>query len=207
MVPPLEGVPGPREITHPGHPLALYSELPIYPPNGIKAAAQRTTIRLIELKPAFMGDSILCNMYSVSLQDNPQFTALSYTWGESKKTHIIHVRGFEIPVTSNLCQALVRLRKPDRSITLWVDALCINQDHLEERNDQVKQMPKIYSAAQEVVAWLGESTKESDAAMRLVTLPPKILERYSQSITQREMNDLLCRAYWTRVWVIQELAC
>ncbi|EKG16420.1 hypothetical protein MPH_06389 [Macrophomina phaseolina MS6] len=39
---------------------------------------------------------------------------------------------------------------------LWVDAICINQDDLEERAAQVKIMSRIYDKALEVLVWLGE---------------------------------------------------
>jgi hypothetical protein len=38
---------------------------------------------------------------------------------------------------------------------LWVDALCINQEDVEERNLQVLRMSSIYRQAQAVLAWLG----------------------------------------------------
>jgi hypothetical protein len=38
---------------------------------------------------------------------------------------------------------------------LWVDAICINQDDIEERNRQVKLMAFIYSRALAVLVWLG----------------------------------------------------
>jgi hypothetical protein len=38
---------------------------------------------------------------------------------------------------------------------LWIDALAINQSSIDERNKQVRIMPKIYSAARQTVIWLG----------------------------------------------------
>ncbi|KAF2805103.1 HET-domain-containing protein [Mytilinidion resinicola] len=184
----------------------LYSELPIYYPRGVQAASQETEIRLIELKPEFMGDSIFCNMYCTSLQKKPEFIALSYSWGDVDKTHTIHARGYEVPVTKNLHQALMQLRKPQESAVLWVDAICIDQANVQDRNYQVKQMPKIYSAAQEVVAWLGESRFLGDEAMRLITLAPEDLRKLKRSSVQTVLDDLFSRPYWSRVWVVQELA-
>jgi hypothetical protein len=46
-----------------------------------------------------------------------------------------------------------------------VDALCINQADLEERNYQIAPMAQIYSRADKVIVYLGESDCESDAAM------------------------------------------
>lgn len=41
----------------------------------------------------------------------------------------------------------------------WVDAICINQDDLEERSAQVQIMPQIYSKASCVIVWLGDDSQ------------------------------------------------
>ncbi|KAG5807705.1 hypothetical protein H9Q74_007679 [Fusarium xylarioides] len=43
-----------------------------------------------------------------------------------------------------------------RGVPLWIDAICINQDDIAERNSQVAMMSQIYGSARCVVAWLGE---------------------------------------------------
>ncbi len=48
---------------------------------------------------------------------------------------------------------------------LWVDAVCINQDDLEERSSQVQQMGTIYRSAARTLSWLGEATPFSSIAM------------------------------------------
>ncbi|KAK0663642.1 Serine/threonine-protein phosphatase 6 regulatory ankyrin repeat subunit C [Lasiodiplodia hormozganensis] len=45
---------------------------------------------------------------------------------------------------------------------IWIDALCINQDDLEERSAQVKIMPQVYGKAQSVLVWLGNMKNFSD---------------------------------------------
>jgi len=39
---------------------------------------------------------------------------------------------------------------------VWIDAICINQDDLDERSSQLQIMGDIYSQAQDVVIWLGD---------------------------------------------------
>lgn len=51
---------------------------------------------------------------------------------------------------------------------LWIDAICINQKDIEERNQQVAIMEQIYSTAEEVTIWLGQSDPASDEAMTLL---------------------------------------
>ena len=70
-----------------------------------------------------------------------------------------------ISVVHSLYIALKHLRYPSGPRTLWTDALCINQDDLQERHEQVGQMRMVYSCACRVVVWLGEENQNSDAAM------------------------------------------
>jgi hypothetical protein len=41
----------------------------------------------------------------------------------------------------------------------WIDAICINQDNLQERNEQVPRMGDIYSMASRVWIWIGKPSK------------------------------------------------
>lgn len=130
-------------------------------------------IRLLTLHPAqaspIESDNPVhkCTLKAVSLLDNPSYTALSYTWGNQSNPQIIHINGELVPVGQNLAAALSHIRKPDRPIALWVDAVCINQgDHLE-RSYQVSIMTLIYSKAEYVLAWLGLAADDSDKAMDL----------------------------------------
>jgi hypothetical protein len=59
------------------------------------------------------------------------------------------------------------LRSPDTDRALWMDALCINQEDVIERNQQVYLMGSIYSQAREVLVWLGPEKDNSDLAMDL----------------------------------------
>ena len=49
--------------------------------------------------------------------------------------------------------------------SLWIDAICIDQSHAEEKSHQVAMMLDIYRNADRVYAWLGEGTPESDYAI------------------------------------------
>lgn len=40
-------------------------------------------------------------------------------------------------------------------VTIWIDAICINQADLDKRCEQVQPMKDIYSSAEEVLIWLG----------------------------------------------------
>jgi len=104
--------------------------------------------------------------------------------------------------TQNYWDMLQLLRPTDGVRMLWVDAVCINQRDLAERQDQVAKMGSIYADAARVVVYLGKDIVTPRASgqyckrRRLHTL----LE--AKSLT---LADILKRKYFTRVWVIQEL--
>ncbi|KAL7911375.1 heterokaryon incompatibility domain-containing protein [Trichoderma velutinum] len=52
-----------------------------------------------------------------------------------------------------------------RSLRVWVDLVCINQNDEEERHRQTLDMRMIYKAAELVVGWLGDKTEHTDVAM------------------------------------------
>jgi len=60
-----------------------------------------------------------------------------------------------VKVTKNLESFLQHARVPFSGLMLWIDALCINQQSIEERNHQVLLMGKIYAGARKVIVWLG----------------------------------------------------
>lgn len=101
--------------------------------------------------------------------------ALPYTRGSSDDPEIAFVEyagtriglpadAGTLPIGQNLAKALRHPHLPDTSRNLWVDAVCVNQEDLAERTDQVKNMASIYKLAQRVVVWLGPTSDNSDIA-------------------------------------------
>ncbi|KAK4108984.1 HET-domain-containing protein, partial [Canariomyces notabilis] len=87
------------------------------------------------------------------------YEAISYVWGDETFPQPILVNGRFLAIRRNLHNALYHLRHPresGRRRTLWVDALCINQSDMHERNHQISLMRNIFSNARQVIAWLGE---------------------------------------------------
>src|SRR5277367_3175798 len=99
-------------------------------------------IRLVTLHSALDdGYDIICTLQSVSLDNVGEFEALSYVWGTPGRKLSILLNNQELKVTQNLAHALRHLR-PAKSNkfetrTLWVDAICIDQQNIDERNQQV----------------------------------------------------------------------
>jgi hypothetical protein len=126
------------------------------------------SFRLLRLTKWDGGGIISCKLFHARLDQREEaitYEALSYTWGSSTLAYHIEVNGKRLKVTENLYWALHDLRTQDQDRVLWVDAICINQSHPEERGHQVRQMGDIYRHADQVVIWLGPSTYETNVFM------------------------------------------
>lgn len=87
----------------------------------------------------------------------PSFKALSYVWGppSAAPAHYLHLNGQKFPIRPNLHECLVHLRRQHDGVPIWIDAICINQSDVPERNSQVLLMGDIYRSAASVVSWIG----------------------------------------------------
>lgn len=163
------------------------------------------------------------------------YETLSYTWGEPeerKKHDQITLGGVAFGVTKNLAQALRQLRRRDSNRCLWVDAICINQVDIVERNNQVQQMARIYKEARHVHIWLGASNEPSEIAMEFLKSVNARVEQCMMSQSAAEETNRLKeihkwikmnyedpenkstwdsiarlwqRNYWSRIWIIEEV--
>src|SRR3569833_300584 len=99
-----------------------------------------------------------------------EYIALSYTWGDPSTAFLVLLDGQLFYVRENLYNALRQFRRPtgQRSLHYWIDAICINQDDVSERNAQVRRMARIYEDAKEIHAWLGPEAEDSQLAMRRI---------------------------------------
>ncbi|KAK4099241.1 HET-domain-containing protein [Parathielavia hyrcaniae] len=117
-------------------------------------------IRLLTLLPGPSDADIQCLLEHADLDclgrdEDASFEALSYVWGDVASTTPIQLDGAIGDIGQNLRSALLHLRREDRPRTLWVDAVCINQGDMDERNSQIALMGDIYTKATRVVVWLG----------------------------------------------------
>lgn len=127
-----------------------------------------TSIRLLTLFPGLPGDILTVDVEEVDLKSKPSFEALSYEWREKTGTIPIQCGNERILLTPNCKAAMERLRLPSRPRLLWIDAICINQKDVTERNHQVALMTRIYRSATSILMWLGQSD---------VSVTPAVLEK------------------------------
>ena len=219
------------------------------------------SIRLLHLLPATDRDAELeCRLMETQIPDyihgqspsgsawcstHIQYQALSYTWGESKfpkSLHVLREAGRDgvqraslagvINITENLHSALNTLRKSDKTLVLWVDAICIDQDNIPERNNQVANIAQTYAAAAGVLVWLGADdlqhngrlclnfftdlaslitgdsdagTQDDRASWRKRLEINKMVSAFLDSAQPRPITSFLARPWFRRRWIIQEV--
>jgi hypothetical protein len=184
--------------------------------------------RLLTFDTGASMSNIHCKLKSAPIDKAPVYSALSYTWGDPSVTHTIFVNGQQLQVTSNLYNALYNFRDLYPRIRLWADAVCIDQNNLEEKGQQIQLMQKIFSRAIETLVWLGIEEDESSKAFDLIELCSK---RYTSRCSVPPSNSIvfdfghwgppsswkakeefvalerfLARPWWYRIWVVQEVA-
>ena len=164
----------------------------------------RPHLRLVEILPGQSFDRVECRMLTtLSAANTTTYEALSYAWGDTTLCEEISINGQRFMVTRNLHQALIYLRQKERSRVFWVDALCINQARDEDKSAQVQQMRDIYCSASRVIVWLGPSSfdiarvfESKGSILRDTTFLPAL---------NNVLVKLLSTAWWTRIWVVQEV--
>ncbi|KAK4171088.1 heterokaryon incompatibility protein-domain-containing protein [Triangularia setosa] len=216
-----------------------------YSPLTQKCQAYDYTIRLLHLLPALDEKTPLhCRLIEKGYNDHwshaphHDYHGLLYTWGDPVFPELLDVLSNSIshateslgaiPITQNLHSALKHLRRKDTLVVLWVDAVCINQADVAERNSQVSNMPKIYKKAYSTIVWLGDESDIHDARLcmnffrnlqRLSATPQE--DQLSASWRKRfEINRLVTdfldeskaaivyfleRPWFRRRWIVQEV--
>ncbi|KAI1269550.1 heterokaryon incompatibility protein-domain-containing protein [Xylariaceae sp. FL1019] len=191
-------------------------------------------IRVLHLYPMSQGDEVRCSLEYVSLQNEtlPSFEAVSYCWGDQSRHEKVKLVTTEasgnesfdsdLTVTESLYYALKGLRDVNSIRMLWVDAICINQRDIDERNNQVSLMRQVYSRAKRVVIWLGEEYSQFTESFRMLheilSIQTEDPERFkSQTRLEKPHGSddfgtwkyayvarIFDNPWFTRVWVVQE---
>ena len=183
-------------------------------------------IRLLSLHPSkCLQDDPVCTIQTTTISGPVGFAALSYVWGDQSTCRYLLLNGYRIGVGVNLHKALRYIRRPDSILSIWADALCINQQALSERNAQVPLMRSIYWNAQLVCTWAGEASEETGTSIRLLLG----LLRFCESRAEKGARDTITTIVqdsrfillfdrimrlsycitstklWRRLWIVQEI--
>lgn len=181
-------------------------------------------IRVLELESSTHPLGIIsCRCIHVPLDDRSQkYIAVSYTWGFEQKPCRLLVNGRLLNITQNVHAIFQSKIMAEPSTLIWIDAICINQGDLDEKALQVRFMGEVFSNAERTRVWLGPSSQDSGLAISFIETLYSIfldveignMERtLYYAMKYREagpewlaLAHLLSRPWFTRTWVIQEVA-
>lgn len=153
------------------------------------------------------------------------YTAISYVWGDpTPVARIICSDGGYLSLTASataILNAIVDVKAPGY---FWIDQLCINQEDKQEKADQVRMMGEIFASANNVIAWLGAPTADSNMAtdfvvtlfnaMKKLTSQDRVIT--ADSLCQNTgcehpspkwlaLRNFLKRPWFERLWIVQEI--
>jgi len=160
-----------------------------------------------------------------------KFVAISYCWGTDPTSRLLPLAdGTCIRIRTNVESLIARIFTDcSPGELLWIDAICINQEDVDEKTQQVRIMNEIYRAARRVSVWLGrpDDGDEEEAATHLAHFYFGFVdhvhiahipsyennsdrvnwERGSDGIlaAARSWAHLVSLPWFVRVWVIQEV--
>ncbi|KAH7084009.1 heterokaryon incompatibility [Paraphoma chrysanthemicola] len=117
---------------------------------------------------------------------------MSYTWGNQEHITRIALNGAELVVHTNCEYALRQAYASQASKYFWIDAICIDQENVEEKNHRVAMMGDVYRNAAHVFAWVGRHAGDSQFLFDFIAAERTILsEIYSEIFSIVTLSGLL----------------
>ncbi|KAJ4291664.1 hypothetical protein N0V90_009559 [Kalmusia sp. IMI 367209] len=144
----------------------------------------RQEIRLLQAKKSIEDgkESLLTRMTTVSLLDPKHlpYKALSYVWYDTTPVYdpkVLKTLAKLAPddasspigkLQESAFNAIWQMIDTENILTIWIDAVCINQEDNDERGSQVAMMASIYQNAEEIVAWLGPDSEMYGSGFQVI---------------------------------------
>ncbi|KAH7092285.1 heterokaryon incompatibility protein-domain-containing protein [Paraphoma chrysanthemicola] len=174
-------------------------------------------------------EQLRCSCLLFDIDSAPPFEALSYAWGPPEPAVELQCNGLTFTVRPELANALIRMRLQTTTRIIWADAICINQNDIEERNHQVSLMGSIFTSAKRVIVWLGIADPISDHIQETFEVIELISTTCQQSLDdqgnepqdrwesvqiaasvftpslRRGLSKLFKRSWFSRIWCLQEI--
>ncbi|PSN65403.1 HET-domain-containing protein [Corynespora cassiicola Philippines] len=162
------------------------------------------------------------------------YVALSYcwSWGDKPSFRNILINGRRMQVTETLEAALRfyrNLQGLGKRVLLWADAIGINQEDEDEKLREIGRMKEIYAGSTCVVVHLGPEDQDTNRALDVIQRTAADVLRDQGTVRRFELLHnvftpdpprshppltrdivcllgILCRPYWRRLWILQEIA-
>lgn len=160
------------------------------------------SIRLLALDPELRDGRPQLSIKSCARDEAPEYVSMSYCWGQDPESELIYLDGQPFGARPNLFQLLLHLRHHCREYPewkyFWIDAICIDQTNIEEKNEQVRRMEDTYRKATTIAAWLGMPGESKNKERTGRDHTPKLA-------SPALVGEIIDRPYWSRMWIVQEL--
>lgn len=150
-------------------------------------------IRLLKIAAGSGLEELRCTLLAKSMTLRPRYETVSYCWGNARLRGRVTVNDHILDVPLSSEEVLRAVRLPDRSRTIWIDAICINQKDQKEKAIQVANMGEVYSRGQGNIVYLG--TDENGQAPAQARIANALLAKLSEAERLLSRSD---RADWRR---------
>ncbi|KAK0726697.1 heterokaryon incompatibility protein-domain-containing protein [Lasiosphaeria miniovina] len=152
------------------------------------AAGLVARIRLLRLSPVISSgfSEIRGSLEEVELSEDPcvpsvcAYTAVSYCWGDPSPKRSIFVDGRQ---------------------RFWIDQICIKQDDIQDKEEQIPLMATIYRKSLRLIIWLGVAGEDGSLAVNTVDGSASV----PSPAAKQALLGLLRNPWFTRTWVVQEV--
>ncbi|EHK46482.1 hypothetical protein TRIATDRAFT_218517 [Trichoderma atroviride IMI 206040] len=185
------------------------------------------SVRFLVLQPGSGSDPLvgslqLGSLASADIGQLPPYEAISYVWGSGSRQYELTCDGAVLPLTQSIYDALNRVRLPDQPRRLWADQVCINQDDIPERSQQVKLMNLVYRNAKRVLVWLGrdpdgvaeeagQTIRHLDGVFRDEKAHEEFKLAHEENLALQSSEPWVPLAkltklpWFQRIWIVQEI--
>lgn len=179
------------------------------------------TIRLLKIEPRLLG--MRCSLVNHNLDTEPpaKFEAISYRWGSDAKLRVLKIDGKALHIPVSAYDVLWARASLWRTRLMWIDAICVNQDDNDDKNQQVGLMREIYDRAARTIVWLGDAPDAALVSSFLVEMFAQLENGMSDAEVAlahsglkrirddnpkwKALERMLVNPYWSRVWIVQEI--
>lgn len=177
------------------------------------------------LKPIGQATHPMASLESHSLEDPPDYIAISYCWDPTSQKRGMFLCNKDSPLSNKsfaISETVLEvLNQVNAGELVWIHQICINQGDQDEKLDQIYRMGEIYSKATKVFIWLGPTANESDVALKSMEgMLDQVMRLNEATATRKDLpldlasaintshgqmyGHLFSRPWFRRLWTVQE---
>lgn len=150
----------------------------------------RQEIRVLDLKAGTGISPLDAHIRHVFLDGHikPQYETISYAWGPKGLVDRILLNDKSIRIPASAASALRCMRLPNKTRTVWIDCICIDQTDDIEKAHQVSLMAEIFSSCSQTLGFLGDDDGTAEDAFNgFRMLYDALMEEDGDTVTLKNM--------------------